>query len=452
MIIPSDADIYRQRPPSRMSRYSYGVPTPEELAGVIERLRSGHVDRYAALTSQMQLDAHVRSTYGTLLAPIGSAKLVFDGGDTPEGKRDAEVLSRVWDEVRRPADLLMGLAHAHGVGWSIHEMRWARVRGLWMTPELVLVDTADTRLTASYGWEVQTWPEDASGRVVDEWLSTEATPARWLVHNPTQVGLPAQMGGLLLTCAWDWLFGRWATVWGAEAMEREGIGMWLGSLPQDAGPDAADALRAELEQMTAGKVGVARDGTTIQLLESGRPAGEAHRAAQDRYESRITKALLGSTLNVEVGSTGGNRALGESQAAMTIVPRHLLMASSIVETLREQWASAVMALNPVAFDGRRQPPVMELQVVTEAPPVITPDAVATGVVTKNELRRSCGLEERDGLDVYVTPLAKTSPGAAGMLSGWTRSRTLRTSTRSPLTTLSAPADLWDSPELWSRER
>lgn len=440
MINPSKGGAYQKRPPTRMTRYSAGTPTPEDISSTIKRLETGHVERWARLIPQMLRDAHVRATYDTLLAPLASAELVFDA-QTAEQEEDAKVLGELWSWMRRPAETLAEIAHGHGLGWSILEKDWARRGGLWYVREMVPVEAVDTRLTDEYEWEVRTWPTESGARPV--WLSTNTDPSKWLVHNPQQVGLAPQMGGLLLACAWPWNFSTWADVWGAEALEREGVGTWLGLLPEGANVDAEE-LREELETLTTGKVGVLRDGTTVELLESAHKAGEAHTDAIGRYQADITKALLGSTLNTDVGDTGGNRALGESQAEMTIVPRHLKLASSIAGTLTEQWAAHVMALNPMRFNGRTIPPKLSLEVVTEEPAEITQLMADNGAATVDELRQSGGLEpwgdERGG-NKPLTPLAKTAPMFNRSEStAWTQAlptRTLRTSTRSPRTQLSA---------------
>ena len=54
-------------------------------------------------------------------------------------------------------------------------------------------------------------------------------------------------------------------------------------------------------------------GSSIEITESAQRPGDAWSAAIQDWNDQITKVKLGSTLNTEVGDTGGNRSLGESQ-------------------------------------------------------------------------------------------------------------------------------------------
>jgi hypothetical protein len=225
-------------------------------------------------------------------------------------------------------------------------------------------------------------------------------------------GLQANVAGLLMACAWPWLEKRWLSVFEQESLERFGSPLVYGSMAPNAPDPARDAFFAGLQNLSSDHVAVIEQDQTIEILQATVNPGETYGQAIGRRNNEITKAILGSTLNVEVGDTGGNRALGESQAETTILPRLRAIAASAEAAIRATWLRPLLAFNAATFGGRVPPlPHVEFVLSTEMPPIITQLHVDAGVVKANELRASAGLDPLDGEEGerFVQPLAKVQP-------------------------------------------
>ena len=93
-----------------------------------------------------------------------------------------------------------------------------------------------------------------------------------------------------------------------------------------------------------------RDGTEVEFRDGGaRATGEVWDKLFERMNLEMSKRVLGSTLNVEVSNTGGNRSLGESQNSVTIKPRQQMHAGQMWSTLRRQYFRDLRDFNPHIF-------------------------------------------------------------------------------------------------------
>lgn len=131
-----------------------------------------------------------------------------------------------------------------------------------------------------------------------------------------------------------------------------------------------------------------------------------------RSDADISKAVLGSTLNVEVGDTGGNRALGESQSDTTIAPRWARSSALLANTIERQLFQPFLELNRHHFGGHVLVPSLLFH-ITDVDPEVDQLLVDKGACTYDELRRSRKLEpwgKEKGGDVRIP--AATTPADA----------------------------------------
>ena len=154
------------------------------------------------------------------------------------------------------------------------------------------------------------------------------------------------------------------------------------------------------------------EGVSVELMSAAKSGSADWGAAINQFENEVTKAIVGSTLNVDVGGMG-SRALGESQATTTILPRLQAIAAKLGSTLRRDYAAPILRFNARLFGGRMLPvPVPRFVLESEEKPTITRDHIDAGVITRNELRASAGLDEisaDEGGDEWVVPVAKQAP-------------------------------------------
>lgn len=401
--------------PSMWAERRFAGLTPRDLVSIESALQRGDIERFHDLCSHMlRRDSHLRSVYETLLRGVVSNPIRFEEGRAKAGQESAaeaavEFCRQSVEDVERSERTLMHLAHGEGTGVAVVEQEWGRRDGAWRVVRHHLVPGRDLRFADDWTVEVRSYSDNGP----KEWISTKDEPLRWIVHVPNAVGQAAHLSGLLLSCMWPFAFKKWATTYGVQTLERFAQPLLLGTMPENARDETLSALLTDLQNLIATSTGVVREGVTVEAIDTAASnAGDAHRNFIADFDNQMTKAVLGSTLNVEVGDTGGNRALGESQNATTILPRLRGIGDSLAETLREQWFEPELRLNAHLFNGRRPPvPEPSFELIQDEPPLITQMHVDGGVVTANELRASAGLEPLEGEDGarIVTPIAKTSP-------------------------------------------
>ena len=390
--------------------------TPEQLSAALDRARLGDLEQWADIVEVMLTqDSHIRSVTDTLLRSIAGSELRFTAPDNATdpalAQAGADFCARsLYEHSSRLELTLSNVLYAALVGISIAEHQWEREGREVHSVAQHWVLTRDIRVDDSWIPRVRTYPRVDGFQQGWDWLSLEDEPARWLVHVHTAPGLQSNVAGLLMSCAWPWLWKRWATVFQQDALERFGTPFIYGTLSPNA-PDAArDAFFEGLQALSSSHTAVIEQEQAINIVESTSNPGQTYGDAIDRFNAEISKAILGSTLNVEVGDTGGNRALGESQNETTILPRLRAIAASAETAIRATWLQPLLAFNAASFGGRVPPtPHVEFVLATETPPVITQLHVDAGVVRANELRLSAGLDPLDGPEGerFVQPLAKT---------------------------------------------
>ena len=387
-----------------MGRDMGGI-TPAQVLSYIKNARRGDLEGLMDLVSYvLETDSHVRSVYETLLRNVVGAPLLFE--EAPS----ADFLRQSVDGLPNYETALMHIAHGHGIGIAVLEKEWGRVNGETRVVRMHRIDPRDTKFDDDWVPMVRTHGDEPG------WVRVDQEPLRWLVHVPGSVGLRPQMAGILIPCLLPWVFKKFATVYSVQTLERFAQPLLVMMLNKGTDADVVEEALNSLEEITASSSGVITgDGKLEVINASSGQAGEAHRKYIREFEEQITKGILGSDLNVSVGSTGGNRALGESQADTTILPRVRSMADSIAETLAEQWFAQELELNAHRF-GSLVPKVATpyFELLQEEPPEVDQIAIDAGVVKVNQLLESRGLPPLEGPEGerFVTPLAKTAPAFA----------------------------------------
>jgi phage gp29-like protein len=389
--------------------------TPERLSAILDRAQMGDLEMWADTIERMMItDAHVRSVCDTLLRSIAGSELRFtpnEKGDPALAQAAADFCAASVYAVPRLELTIASVLYAALSGISIAEHAWERQGREVHSVAQHWVLLRDIRIDDAWRPLVRTYPRDPDTGIQTgfEWLAVAEEPSRWLVHVHAAPGLQANIAGLLMACAWPWLEKRWLSVWEQESLERFGSPLIYGTMEPNAPEVARAAFFAGLQNLSADHTAIIEQDQTIEIVQPTLNPGETFSEAITRRNNDITKAILGSTLNVEVGETGGNRALGESQAETTILPRLRAIAASAEAAIRATWLQPLLAFNAASFGGRVPPlPHVEFVLETEAPPVITQLHVDAGVVRANELRLSAGLDPLEGPEGerFVQPLAK----------------------------------------------
>jgi hypothetical protein len=155
-------------------------------------------------------------------------------------------------------------------------------------------------------------------------------------------------------------------------------------------------LLDNLANLRPGQALVTDDGVEVMYLESRAAdhTGENQDAIIARYNREMTKALHGSTDNVE--SDGGSRARAESQAKTSLLPRHYASSKRLKGDLDDQLVSRICKYNRHIL-GDATAPSLTVALTVEEPAEVPEHLLRYGMrVTQDEARAAAGLPPLDG--------------------------------------------------------
>lgn len=435
---PQSGPVYtRQAPPATISGrgggggpISYTELSWGQVQSIITSAERGYTEQWVDLTRRMsRTDAHLGSLVQTYTAPVASARREVKPADVPQGmERFAQLAA---DDCRALLDSLPNvertfaeLIDADFTGFAVQEIIW-KPRG-----EMVWVDALEwlhpRRFRFSDTFEPYLYDNGTAATRAQELgldavaregqiLGLPLTARKYIVHVPRIGGAPdyATAGGLYRLCVRPWWGKSWATKFWLSGAEVTGNPRSLGTVPQDAPQAVLDELYTALSGLSADGIGVVRDPTRIEILDAKMPGtGSVWESLGKRFDAEMSKAILGSTLNVEVGDTGGNRSLGESQKDTTIGPRMIASARSLANTIERDLFKPFLEFNRHRYGGLIPLPRLEL-VLYEEVAEVDDTAVNAGVVTVDELRASRGLDprgkDRGGERLVSIALPATAP-------------------------------------------
>ncbi|MGB0971680.1 MAG: phage portal protein family protein [Mycobacterium sp.] len=364
----------------------------EYLAATITRAERGDMeDAQDVFSFIKRSDAQIRSTYETLLSEVASLPREFvSPTEDPADIDFAAWCSEAWDQIPDRDSAMESALDAVGVSMAIGEQSFQRRAGMWYPGGYHFAPPRDVRFASDWTPVVRTYTQSTSG----DWLDTAREPHRWFVHSAKVPGLEPHLSGLFFPVSWYWMFKKWVNIWGLKALERNGAGFWVGTVPKGARKPVRTAMRQTLEKLSAGHVAVKEDGSTIELIESDLHPGESHREQAMYFDDQITKLFLGSTLIVDSG-TRGARSLGEEQSERTVVPRWRKMARRINESVVRQTFGPLALWNAHRFGGKPpRLPIMRTPTQDDKP-MIDEWHVRANVASVDEVRRSINLETYD---------------------------------------------------------
>lgn len=408
----------RTRQPSiyRWDRLGNVDLTIGAIASILRRAEQGTTKELVDLWLRMlKTDAHLASVWHTRISPVASARWELQPGEGPESL--APMATRLRDgceeALKRLGNLeplFTRLLGALGPGYAVAEIVWGRgqLMGLpaWLPVKVKPIHARRFQFSERYelglyddGQAIHQLRED--GWEVDEIRGQGGIMARlpagkYIVHQPAVIDdYPTATGLVHPLSRWWWAKSKATQFWLGGA-EIAGNPRLLGKVDQMAPDEVLDELHKALETLSADGVAVTRGETAIDIIE-----GKANSSAEvwsqlvKTMDAAMSKAVLGSTLNVEIGDTGGNRAAAESQDSVTIEPRQEQDGAGLWSTLSDQLLRFVRDYNPHLFSHDAPLPVGQF-VFAEEPVNVDQLAVSAGVVTVDELRESRGLPALGG--------------------------------------------------------
>ena len=279
------------------------------------------------LTELLEGDPHAHAVLKKAYSTLSNAdyELVPPDMDSKTEQKNAQVVadfvSRAIDAIPRWRGALYRLAWGHFGGLSAAETMWSFDGSEWRVRS---VDAVPSR-RLHYDDYFRPFVGDGSGSTTGQLL--EAFPGKFLVFQPVVTGdLPTREGLARILVYWL-AFKRWAVRDFVSYTER--FGKPTPIITYKTGRDHADEDDVSLaEDFVEGMGRGTMPGAWIpDTLEhdfadaakgsSGSGSGAdrtVHNALITLCNNEVSKAVLGNTLTTEVGSTGGNRALGEVQS------------------------------------------------------------------------------------------------------------------------------------------
>ncbi len=389
----------------------FGGMEPGALAGVLSASQRGDLEQLADLfTYMLSTDAHVRSVVSTRINAVAAAPIdVLPGaGDEVLAELSAEFVRGELERIEEWEDRYSDLLYGSMLGAATVENRW-RPEVDCVHGDLAFVLPRDQRFNDDWSIELRTYE---SGK--QDWIKTRDFPGKFTVNLPHNFAERPTLTGEMRAIAWPWLFKRIVEKIGLEGFGRMATGLLYSIVSSQADENVIEQRLEDLEALaTDGKAAIKASQEVddpIRLLEAARDPGQTSKTLLDYYNGEISKGILGSGLNVEVQSTGGNRALGESQFDTTILPRLQADAKRALGALRRDFIKPLLAYNVHKFGGV-MPPVPYLQArLVEDTLAVDQLTVDSGAATVDELRRSKRLPEwgpEKGGDRVLQPIAKS---------------------------------------------
>ncbi len=407
-------DLGRMTPRPSMDHLDRQQITNYSLADVVQILHraktTGDTSRMVDLWLHMlQSDDHLPSVWETRIAPVAGADWeLYPAANSDE--KVAQLCTEALEHIESIDRVFLSQLNAIGLGYDAGEIIWGRgkIGGIpaWVPREIQPVHARRLRFSSSYelglydqrgmsqsleskGWQVETLPS-RSGRLL------RLPAGKYVVHLPRTIAdYPTGTGIVHSIARWWWIKVAVTKYWLGGA-EFAGNARLIGKLPDNAPQDVREEMRQGLEDLAALGVIVLRGESEVEIVSGqAQASGEVWDKLAKRMDAAMSKRVIGSTLNVEIGDTGGNRAAAESQDDVTIDPRQKMDGDQLWADWRRDVVSPIIQYNPHIFQPGT--PVPYGRFITESQDEeVDAEAIATGWVRVDEFRRSRKLPEIGG--------------------------------------------------------
>lgn len=401
---------------AQRSRYRFTDLDLDDVTNILKRAEDGDIEKLAGLwMAMLKSDAHLRSVWDTRMGPLAAARWELSPPDVDDALAQSAARAVAGCEealkgIHNLEGTFLALLDAVGLGFAVAEIVWKRGtllgRPAWVPAALVPIQSQ--RFSFSDDYEIGLYDNGAAVGDLKAagWEVTELSgrgrkiarlPAgKYIVHQPREINdYPTSTGLVFALARWWWAKNR-ATMLSLTGAESFAWPHLHGHVAQQADDLVVEELHEGLENLASDGVIVTRGETSIDFITANGEGGARVFDDLRKYlDAAISKLVLGSTLNVEIGDSGGNRAAAESQADQTITPRQDRDAAQVWQTIRRDLLTYIVRFNPEVF-GPRAPVPMGQTVIAEEPVEVDALAIQAGVVTVDELRESRGLTPLGG--------------------------------------------------------
>jgi len=384
--------------------------TFDRLIQVMKDAAWGLTVDWVDLTRRMlQSDSHLESVWETRIAPIAAARYDLEPGETnvPTLQDDAVRLTdacrEALDRIDNFADVRLALLDGLGTNIAHAEIIWGRgtLLGIPAVVPVALVPVHPRRFAFDLYYRCGLWD---SGRAVAELVRAGHSveqgygrsiallpPRKYIVHAPMTINDWPTSRGLFFSIARQWWVKQWVTKYWLQGAENGANPRTVGTVPQEtAGDNVVEDLKSALETLAADGVAILRDGTTVEWRDGvAEASARVWKELADCMDDSMSKRILGSTLNVQIGQTGGAYSAADSQATTTILPRQLIDSQQLWHSIERDLFTAIRDLNPHLFAPSTPVPNGHT-ILADDPVQVDELLVRARSCTKDELRASRG--------------------------------------------------------------
>lgn len=416
---PGTPELGQRTPQPTVTRWTRGGLTDLAIGDVQSILTAGEQGQTQPLVDlwlrMLKTDAHLASVWHSRVSPVASARWELSPGDGPAHTADAaRRLRDACEESLRTLGnlepLFTRLLGGLGAGFAVAEVVWGRAQlldvGAWSPSKIKPVH--GRRFAFSDEFEIGLWDQSqAVSRLKSDGYDVEVISGRggvmsrlpagkFLVHQPPTIDdYPTATGLVHPLARWWWAKQKVIVYWlgGAEIAANPRL---IGKLLQNAPAGVAEDLITGLEKLAADGVTILRHGTEVEIVPGqGESSASVWSELAKFMDAAMSKVVLGSTLNVEIGDTGGAYAAAESQSDTTIAPRQQQDGTQLWATIRDQLFRWIRDYNPHLFTPDTPLPVGAF-VWSEPPVEIDQPLIDSEAVSYDELRISRGLSPWGG--------------------------------------------------------
>lgn len=301
-------------------------PTPEKIARLLREADTGEMGEYMELVGYVEEDAHVAAVLGKRYRAVECREIEIkpwvptkDATPTEQAQRAADLCRRVvfGDEnvggIENWAEAINDLLHAIHRGYALSQIVWRKEGSLYLIDSLERWPSEHVRIGNSVERQTQSGDELRIS-TIDNMIPGELPePGHWVVHTHKQRSDALCRASLSRVVVWYWMFKRFSFRDWVIFAERYGMPLRIGKYDKMHDDTERAMVKKAVQQL--GKDGGATlpVGAMIEFIETKSTGEGPYKFLIDSTNAEISKAVLGATLTTEVGSTGGNRALGEVQ-------------------------------------------------------------------------------------------------------------------------------------------
>lgn len=429
----SAPETFQRTPQPRIRRWTRKQLGDLELATILQILRKaeeGEVADLADLWNRMLHDDQLASVWETRMSPVFSAR--WDIEPAPSANSEAATLAakgcrEALLAIPNLPTIFNALLNARGVGFAVCEILWKRGTLLGQ-PAFVPYDLRPVhprRFRYADNFEIGLYDNGhAASEMTKLGIDFELIPdagapivrlpaGKYIVHQSVGNTDYPTASGLVHTLARPWWVKQVATKLFLSGAEIAANPRLIGRVDEMATDAVMEEFAENLDALASDGTIVLRPGTNLDIIEGkANSSADVWQSLIDTMNAAISKAVLGSTLNVETGPGSGNRATAESQATTTIRPRQQQDAAQMWATIQRDLFTYIIAYNPHIF-GTDCPVPVGRSVLVEERSEIDQLAVDSGAVRVDELRQSRGLPMLGGEQgaAFIAPITR-GPQAA----------------------------------------